>query len=66
MTAFAHFAFRAARCALRTRQGGVVSQRVVGVYGDAQFVKACRGYAAAAFERNKPHVNIGAYCLQTK
>ncbi|KAK7516333.1 elongation factor Tu GTP binding domain-containing protein [Phyllosticta citricarpa] len=55
MSAFARTFMRSSRAALRVRSGVNPLQSTLGLNGSSQFV---RNYAAA-FERNKPHVNIG-------
>lgn len=57
MSAFARTFMRSSRAALRVRSGVNPLQSTLGLNGSSQFV---RNYAAA-FERNKPHVNIGAF-----
>lgn len=57
MSAFAQAFLRTSRVALRGQYVNPM-QSALGSRGGAQFVAASRNYATA-FERTKPHVNIG-------
>lgn len=58
MSAFAQAFLRTSRAALRHQNTLNPVQQALGRQGGARYVAACRSYATA-FERSKPHVNIG-------
>jgi len=58
MSAFAQAFLRTSRATLRRQNGVSPTQFALGSRGSAQFLTATRNYATA-FERTKPHVNIG-------
>ncbi|KAF2138870.1 uncharacterized protein K452DRAFT_233702 [Aplosporella prunicola CBS 121167] len=58
MSAFTRAFLRTSRAAFRQRSGANPLQQTLGLQGSAQYMGAVRNYAAA-FERSKPHVNIG-------
>ncbi|KAF2087810.1 translation elongation factor Tu [Saccharata proteae CBS 121410] len=58
MSAFTRAFLRTTRAALRQQSGVNPVQTALGAQGRAQYLGQVRNYAAA-FERNKPHVNIG-------
>lgn len=57
---FARQFLRTSRLALRNNKAVNPLQQALGVQGSSKYVAGVRGYAAA-FQRDKPHVNIGAY-----
>lgn len=60
MSAFAQAFLRTGRAALARGSYQNPVQRALGVNGSVKYTAACRNYATA-FERSKPHVNIGIY-----
>ena len=65
MSAFAQAFLRTSRAALSKGSSSSPIQKALGVHGSARYAAACRCYATAVFERNKPHVNIGKYLSPT-
>jgi elongation factor Tu len=58
---FSRQLLRTSRLALRNNKSVNPVQQALGLQGSARYVQGVRGYAAA-FTRDKPHVNIGE-CL---
>lgn len=58
MSAFSRAFLRSSRAALRQRSGANPLTQTLGLNGSQQYMGHVRNYAAA-FERTKPHVNIG-------
>lgn len=58
MSAISRALLRTSRAALRQRSGANPLTTTLGLNGTQQYMGHVRNYAAA-FERNKPHVNIG-------
>lgn len=62
MSALSRAFLRTSRAALRQRSGANPLSQTLGLNGTQQYLSQVRNYAAA-FERNKPHVNIGKASL---
>lgn len=58
MSALSRAFLRTSRAALRQRSGANPLSQTLGINGSQQYLAQVRNYAAA-FERTKPHVNIG-------
>jgi elongation factor Tu len=58
MSVFAHTLWRTSRLALNRGSNGNPVRQALGVKGATKYAAACRTYATA-FERSKPHVNVG-------
>jgi len=63
MSAFAHTFLRTSRAALNRGSNANPLRQALGVNGAVKYAAACRNYATA-FERTKPHVNIGTLSLK--
>jgi elongation factor Tu len=61
MSAFSRQLWRTSRTALRFNKYANPVQQALGQQGSSKYVNGVRGYAAA-FTRDKPHVNIGKSC----
>jgi len=57
---FAQAFLRSSRATLRQKGNVNPFQQTLGAQGSSQYLNSWRNYATA-FERNKPHVNIGAF-----
>lgn len=60
MSAFSRHLWRTSRNALRYQKSSNPVQQALGIQGSSRYVNGVRNYAAA-FTRDKPHVNIGMY-----
>ena len=58
MSTFSRQLWRTSRTALRNNKYNNPVQQALGAQGSSKYVNGVRGYAAA-FTRDKPHVNIG-------
>jgi elongation factor Tu len=58
---FSRQLWRTSRTALRSNKYVNPVQQALGAQGSSKYVNGVRGYAAA-FTRDKPHVNIGKFC----
>lgn len=60
MSSFSRAFWRTSRTALNYQRGVNPVQQAWGIQGTSRYANGVRNYAAA-FQRDKPHVNIGEY-----